>query len=353
MREHGGVQLAEVAVVDLPGVLFAHLQLQAAHVDGQILRSGHPVFLQERRDALLQLGRCAVRIADAILDVRAHHHRIGQRMNQGRDVADRPRREETVGRPESEQRHQREPRRRRPCGHGERDEEEDAEVDQVGRGHDAETPRRGAGIGRHDRHPAQRERRDDDDRQRAEHAQHLSQHEIAGPEAQAQELAQRAALAFARKGVEREQHDNEREHHLQRECDGQFAEPLRGSGVGGRPKHHLILVVRFEPGANAGKRLDARVDETGREPRLENVEAVVRAAVRILVRLVVPTVQLLRLRGRLLREQCALVMRTGEHGHREQRQHDARRTAEAAVAEQLGEFLAGDVGDHRGGGSEE
>jgi hypothetical protein len=146
--------------------------------------------------------------------------------------------------------------------------------------------------------------------------------EITRAKAEAQQLTQRAPLAFAGKRIEHEKDDDERQNDLDDEGDGQLAKPLGERCVLARPVQHFVLLMRLEPHCNARIRLNAGIKKGRRETRLERVEPVMRRGVRILRLLRMPARLLSGLRGTLLGHELALIIGAGKERESEERQHD-------------------------------
>ena len=194
--------------------------------------------------------------------------------------------------------------------------------------------------------PAHRRGRHDDDADGRRDAEELAPEQVAIGNAQAERLAQGAAVPLTREGGKGQQDDDQRQQDLQGHRRRHVTEAGDGAVVLGRAILGEVGLVRFEPDCRAGIVADAAVEEGQRSLGLVGVVAEVRRGVRVLAVLVEPLLGVLGL-GRLADLAQGLVaLVSGQEGREQQQDHDQDRPFEPAVAEQAEEFLLCDHPDH-------
>jgi hypothetical protein len=108
----------------------------------------------------------------------------------------------------------------------------------------------------------------------------------------------------------------------------------------------LVALVGLQEDRDAGVGVDTAVDERQREVGLEGEHAVVGGGVGVLLPLADPGLADLARGLFVLDLDLAVVPPADRQGGQEQGPHDPRRPAEAAVAGQVEELLAGNPDDH-------
>ena len=267
-----------------------------------------------------------------------------------RQVDGGPRGHEAVDHPHPHEDDQGGARGAGPRRHGQPQPHERGEVGEVDAGEDRAPGQGGRGrTGAADDEGgrAHHRRRHQQQHQRAGHAQGLAHGQFAPRDAGGEKLAQRALLALAGQRPERQQDDEQGHQVLQDLRRGQGPDALGGRRVLGRAHEELVLPVRLQPHRRARVRVHPLVDERQGEAGLERVDAVVGSRVGVLLALRLPVVAGGGLRRRELLLRLARLDPAVSQRDQEQRPHQGRAPAEAAVPDHVGELLAGDVLDHR------
>ena len=184
------------------------------------------------------------------------------------------------------------------------------------------------------------------DSERGAEAKGFAEHEVARTHAEAQDLAERAALAFACQRAEREQHDEQRHEQLQSGGGGQFAEAAHRGGVLRGEERGLVLSVRFEEDGGADEGFEAAIEHGQPRERLEDIHAVMAGRVGILFALIEPVLTLEGGGGVVFGAGALHLLPREQERNSEQHEDHSGGDAEAAVAPGIEEFFAGDGENH-------